>query len=416
MAKKTINKNYFSLLYLIIVGELIFSLPFHISRFFRPSLLEEYNYTNSMLGIAFSIYGFTALISYLPGGYIADKIPAKYLLFTSLFLTSFGGFFLLFQPGFYGLCLVYGYWGITTILFFWAALIKATRNIADTKQGLFFGSLEAGRGLVASLCGSAAFLLFSNNALPNLYEKFFFEKLSPLLIVIFYYSLITFISSFIILFFFKDDEKSSKTKRIKVNLLDVLNNSKSIIRISIIVLAAYSGYKGIDYYVYYFYQVLGYTQEKSSLVITNLSYLRPVSALLAGFIADKITSKKTSLTLFIFLIISYAYLSFSKTDINYVYILFLNFILSMIAIFSLRGIFYSFLQENKLPVSITGISVGIISFIGYLPDIFIGPVFGYFLDTFSGVLAFQKCFTFLLFLSLAGMVASIKISVQKKVI
>ena len=236
------------------------------------------------------------------------------------------------------------------------------------------------------------------------------------MIVIFYYSLITFISSFIILFFFKDDEKSSKTKRIKVNLLDVLNNSKSIICISIIVLAAYSGYKGIDYYVYYFYQVLGYTQEKSSLVITNLSYLRPVSALLVGFIADKITSKKTSLTLFIFLIISYAYLSFSKTDINYVYILFLNFILSMIAIFSLRGIFYSFLQENKLPVSITGISVGIISFIGYLPDIFIGPVFGYFLDTFSGVLAFQKCFTFLLFLSLAGMVASIKISVQKKVI
>ena len=84
MLKSFINKKTLSLIYLIIVGELVFSLPFHISRFFRPSLLDDYNYTNTMLGIAFSIYGITALISYLPGGYIADKIPPKYLLFSSL--------------------------------------------------------------------------------------------------------------------------------------------------------------------------------------------------------------------------------------------------------------------------------------------------------------------------------------------
>jgi MFS family permease len=60
-------------LYLIIAGELIFALPFHINRFFRPSLLEELQITNSMMGIAFTIYGLTALICYFPGGYIADR-------------------------------------------------------------------------------------------------------------------------------------------------------------------------------------------------------------------------------------------------------------------------------------------------------------------------------------------------------
>ena len=83
------NKRNTTLLYLIIVGELIFALPFHVSRFFRPGLIEDYNYNNLSLGISFSIYGFTALICYVPGGYIADKIEPKYLLSSSLLLYFF---------------------------------------------------------------------------------------------------------------------------------------------------------------------------------------------------------------------------------------------------------------------------------------------------------------------------------------
>ena len=45
-------KNILPLTLLIVVGELIFSLPFHVSRFFRPSLIEDYNYSNMELGIA----------------------------------------------------------------------------------------------------------------------------------------------------------------------------------------------------------------------------------------------------------------------------------------------------------------------------------------------------------------------------
>ena len=96
-------KNILPLTLLIVAGELIFSLPFHVSRFFRPSLLEDYNYSNMELGIAFSIYGVTALLSYMPGGYIADKISPKYLLFSSLFLTSIGGIFFMTNPSINGL-------------------------------------------------------------------------------------------------------------------------------------------------------------------------------------------------------------------------------------------------------------------------------------------------------------------------
>ena len=140
-------------------GELIFSLPFHVSRFFRPSLLEDYTYSNIELGIAFSIYGITALISYIPGGYITDKISPKYLLFTSLILTSIGGLFYMTKPSIYGLYFLFGYWGITTILFFWAALIKAT-NYSRKQSRNFFWSFRSRKRLVASIAASIAVILY----------------------------------------------------------------------------------------------------------------------------------------------------------------------------------------------------------------------------------------------------------------
>lgn len=81
----------------------------------------------------------------------------------------------------------------------------------------------------------------------------------------------------------------------------------------------------------------------------------------------------------------------------------------MIAIFSLRGIFYSLLEEIKLPITITGIAVGIISFIGYMPDIFIGPIFGYFLDKSTDINSFQNCFLILFLLSISGIIASLRL-------
>ena len=85
----------------------------------------------------------------------------------------------------------------------------------------------------------------------------------------------------------------------------------------------------------------------------------------------------------------------------------------MIAIFSLRGIFYSLLEEVNLPITITGIAVGIISFIGYMPDIFIGPIFGYFLDKSSDINSFQNCFLILSLISVSGLIASFRLRKRK---
>lgn len=45
---------------LIIAGELIFGLPYHVLRYFRPTMLEVFDLSNTNFGDAFAVYGITA--------------------------------------------------------------------------------------------------------------------------------------------------------------------------------------------------------------------------------------------------------------------------------------------------------------------------------------------------------------------
>lgn len=61
-------KHYFILFTLILAGEMLFSLPFHISRFFRPTFLEVFELTNTQFGDVIAVYGIIAMLAYFPGG------------------------------------------------------------------------------------------------------------------------------------------------------------------------------------------------------------------------------------------------------------------------------------------------------------------------------------------------------------
>jgi len=146
------NNKTFSILTLILAGEAIFLLPFILMRVFRPIIRDALVITDFEIGKAQALYGITAMASYVFGGVLADKWEPRKLISLSLILTALGGLFLMQILSFAGLQLLYGFWGISTILLFWAALIKATRlwGNADT-QGLSFGLLDGGRGAFAAL-------------------------------------------------------------------------------------------------------------------------------------------------------------------------------------------------------------------------------------------------------------------------
>ena len=150
------------MLALIVAGEAVFFLPFVLPRVFRPTLLEVFQLTNLQLGIAFSVYGAVAMLAYFLGGPLADRFSARKMMAFALVATSIGGLAMTSIPSLGPLKVLYGFWGVTTILLFWAPLIRATRAWGGGKlPGRAFGILDGGRGLVAAAIGSGAVALFS---------------------------------------------------------------------------------------------------------------------------------------------------------------------------------------------------------------------------------------------------------------
>jgi sugar phosphate permease len=117
-----------TMLVLVMAGESIFFLPFVLARIFRPTLLAVFELTNFELGTAFSVYGVVAMVAYFFGGPLADRFASRLLMPVALLATAAGGWVLASVPALATLKLLYGFWGLTTILLFWAALMRATRE------------------------------------------------------------------------------------------------------------------------------------------------------------------------------------------------------------------------------------------------------------------------------------------------
>ena len=84
-----------------------------------------------------------------------------------------------------------------------------------------------------------------------------------------------------------------------------------------------------------------------------------------------------------------------------------NMIFASTAVFGLRGLYFALFEESKVPVVVTGTAVGLVSVIGYTPDIFVSLVQGVLLDNAPGLPGHQHFFMFLASFGAIGLIVSI---------
>ena len=82
----------------------------------------------------------------------------------------------------------------------------------------------------------------------------------------------------------------------------------------------------------------------------------------------------------------------------------------VIGIYGVRGIYFALMNEVQIPIQFTGTSVGVISVIGFTPDVFMTPLMGFFLDTYPGMVGHQLVFGVLGSVSVFGLLAAILLS------
>jgi nitrate/nitrite transporter NarK len=407
------------MLALIVAGEAIFGLPFHVTRFFRGTVLEVFGLTNTEFGAAQAAYGVVAMLMYFPGGPMADRFSVRKLLCVSLLLTTGGGLYMASFPGVRGSLIVWGFFGISTILFFWAALIKATRDWGgDDEQGRAFGLLDGGRGLLAAVLAVLGVAVFAHIFTEGK-EATLEDNQDALRLVIYGYAAVTMAAAALVWFFVPETTSHGNASDLTNDgtYLPNLNNHKEhkggspgdVKRVlqmplvwlqAMIILCAYVGFKGFDNFTLFLQDAYGMEQDEAARILSYAAFLRPVAAVAAGLLADKFHSTRVVLVFFALLLAPNLYLGLAEPDANAMVILVANIFVSAGAVFALRGVYFALFQEATVPPSVTGTAVGIVSVIGYTPDIFVSLLGGILLDRNPGALGHQH-----FFLMIAGFAA-----------
>ncbi|MDB9976353.1 MFS transporter [Flavobacteriaceae bacterium] len=413
MVKVKTNKQKFLILALLILsGEFIYFLPYVLSRVFRPTFLDVFQLNNFQLGSLFSVYGIVALLSYVYGGVITDKYSPRKLMSSALFLTALGGLVLASYPSYQTLQVLYGYWGFTSVFLFWGAMIKATRLWGgDNNQGKAFGFLDGGRGIVAASMGSIGVFIFSIILTTDIESASVIERQEAFRYVILFSSfMVAFIGLLVFIFLRSSDEKSTNTMtslNSLTNIKHVLKN-ESIWLLMIIIMCAYVGYKVTDFYSLYASEVMFFDQIEAAKVGAVQLYLRPIVCIMIGLLADKTKNMFWIIFGFITMLIGALIFSLGFIQPNMNFIFFLSLVVLAVGTYSIRALYFAVLKEAKVPFALTGTAVGLISVVGYSPDIFAGPIMGHLLDTYPGVVGHQYVYLMLVAFSVIGLIASLR--------
>jgi sugar phosphate permease len=399
------------MLTLVMAGEAIFALPFHVARFFRPTLLAVFELSNTELGAMQGAYGVVAMLSYFPGGALADRFPVRKLLVGSLLSTAVSGLYFATLPSLAGLWALHLYWGCTTILLFWGALIRTAREWGTSStQSSTYGLLDGGRGLLAALAATVGVLLISGSD-PSGWTMG--DRESALQQVILFYSGLT--TAVAALVWFSIRERPSEnvgtaepaTSRDKFRLDEVRDvlRRPAVWLSGAIILCAYTTYKGIDNYS--LYAIHGYRMDEveAAWVATLSVWVRPFAAILAGVLGDKSSASKISCACFTGLAALYLYFGLVTPSGDSIAPLLAMVLTTSALVYAVRGIYFALIEEGAIPVAVTGTAVGLTSLIGFTPDVFFPPLGGLLLDSSPGLPGLQHYFLVLAGFAAAGTIA-----------
>ena len=392
----------------MLAAESIYILPYVLARVFRPTFLDVFNLTNLELGGLFSIYGVVAFFSYLYGGVLADRYSPRKLLSISLIFTSIGGLIMMTYPSYLIMQLLFAYWGFTTVFIFWAPMLKATRAIGGVKmQGKTFSFLDGGRGVVASSIGLIGVLIFSILITEDVSSLTLSEKQEVFKYVIGASSLIVFIIGIVVYAYLKielkDDEKIGNFK----SLLE-LAKLRSVWLISFIILCAYMGYKITDVYSLYASEVMLFDEINAARVGALQQYLRPIVCISVAFFTDKNGNINNILIGFFVMMLGSILFASGLIKVSMNILFFISLIIVATGTYAIRGLYFSILKDGKIPYILSGTAIGLISIVGYSPDIFATPLYGYLLDNFPGIRGHQYVYLILFISSIVGIYVSLK--------
>jgi len=404
-------RRYLQLTVLILAAGAIYPLVY-LRQNFEVSILESFNITISQLGQCYAMLGVIFVVTYLPSGWLADKVPPRWLVAFSLAATGVLGLWFSTMPSFESLLVIFAGWGIATGLTFWAALIKGVAVLAKhDEQGRFFGLLDGGRGLVEAILATIAVALFAWS-LDTLGQS----TRDALLKVIYLYVGYALLLAPIVLFAIDDVQDESSLEETAASGRSLLADLKLIFAKPEVWLAAFCILAGYQLF-WATYSFSGYMQQSyglSAVMVGSITvaklWMRPIGAVAAGFIGDRFNRERVLAVLMLSGTIALASLIILPLTVSAGVLLAVVLFIGL-ATYAIRGIFWATLDSCEIPIRIKGLAIGVISLIGYSPDIYLPLFNGFLLDKFPGKPGYSIYFGGIVFMGLLGTLAAWRLNV-----
>jgi len=406
VAKPGLKHRYLQLL-LLVVGSGVIYPAVYMRQNFEGSMLETFDITRAQLGECHSILGIIFFLTYLPSGWLSDKLPTRWLISVSMAGTGVFALWLSTAPDFEQIKWIFIGWGVTSGLTLWGALIKGTSLLAPhDQQGRFFGLLESGRGLVEALLASiglAVFAYFLNSVGAG--------TSASLTAVIVFYGLVAIGLAPIVFFALRTSTMEAPPDPHRRGMSGFSRDMKELFTNQKIWLAALIiliGYQ-IFWVTYSLAGLLESIFQLSAVTVGAITvgrlWMRPLGGVLAGFIGDYF---KVIPFLGILMLIAGGLLALLPTLPATVGVMVLFPMVLLIALFTygVRGIFWATLDECDVSASTRGLAVGLISLLAYTPDIYVPMVQSWALANWSGQQGFQVYYGLFGASSLVGFVAA----------
>lgn len=386
---------------LSISGGLIFMAPFLREVYYIP-MQEAMDLSNIQMGMLMGVFGAVGLLTYFPGGWLADRVSSRKLITLGMISTGVSGLYFATFPGYLINLMLHAFWGVSITLVFWGAMIKATRGWAPaTEQGRAFGILETGRGLTEVVSHTALLALFA--WLGSTY--------AALSTVIVCFSVVNIGLGVAAWFLIEDSGRADSTATKKVGGQEVLAVLKMPVvwLISLVILCAYSAYWGSFFFTPYASDVFLMSVTLAGVLSVGRMWLKPMAALAAGFLGDRFGISKTVAASMAITAVSFALFALTPANPAVLPLVILNVAISASFIFALRGIYFALLEEGGIPLKLTGTAAGVASAIGFIPDIYMPVVGGVLLDGYPGVTGYRLLFGFVAVLAVIGFIAALMI-------
>lgn len=384
-----IEKKKLSIIVLLafgIVGS--YGFPYMKGTFYNI-MKEALNLTDRQLGNVWSVFGIIGMISYILGGYVADRFSLKKIIIIALISSAMLHIWMSFVPTYPVVLGISALMGISAIFAFFPSSSKILSCLGDANSsGSIFGiyyALEGLGGMIVNFIGSRFYVITDN-------------EIQTFVVIVRLYAFLNVVAAYGIYKKFSDEVVLGEEQTsISLKVLGEVLRKKQVWRIALLILSNFVLYCSLTYITPYLTEV--YDMPQNQVIFWGIIRVN-ILALLAGIIFGKIVDYEQVAMKVIKKVMPVQSICLGMLIFNHVYLK--NIIIALILLMAfaflatgVKVISLVLVSEAEFSVTIIGTVIGVVSFVGFSPDAFLYPLAGWLQERYmsqSYIYLFLLCF------------------------